>query len=195
MGTIYDVLSIHSSLAFAAGCVFENRMHQLFVSGWDLGLFPIPRRSGTTNYLYDDYTATRHGVSGQSFQLAQSEEYQFDAAEIKKIVIEENRYYRPETKNFTTVDSFFLHHPPEARPILFMFQITRAQDEHDAKPEGLILMDDLNLTPALSNVRKIYVVVTPERTYPTITVPKEYHDSHGPLEVFHHPAATTEIFP
>ena len=191
MGAIYDALPSPPSLAPAAGGLLERRMHQVLVGRWNLRLFPIPRRLAKINYLYDDYTATIRKENGQSFQLDRLVEYEFDFEEIKKVVIEENRYYRPKAKNFATVDSFFLYRPPDTTPILFMFQFTQAQGGHDAKTKGLTLMDSLKLP---TNVSKKYVVVTPEDTYPTISVSKVYHDSHGPLRVFHHPVNTGEIF-
>ena len=156
----------------------------VFASGGNLQLYPIHGNSATKDFLYNDYGATIRREGGQSFWLAPSEAYQFDVEEMNEIVIEKNRYYRPKTRNFATIDSIFLYDPLGADPVLFMFQITQAKGGHDTKPKGLILMDGLKLLPKYNNVRRIYVVVTPELTYPKIAVPKDYYDSSGPLEVF-----------
>ena len=187
MAIIYEVFS-GPPFTTAAELVFEYRMHEVFASGRDLQLFPVLGELARESLIYEDYNATRFKVDWEAFRLAPSEEHEFDVEMMKETVLEENRYYRPKTETLPGIDSFFLYHPP--KPILFMFQMIQAREEHDVNPDGLTLMGSLKFPRGLANVRKIYIVVTPEGIHPKITVPKKCLE----FEVFHHPVVTGKIF-
>ena len=168
MAYYYDLFSASKISATAAGWIFEFRMHQVLRSGGTIQLFPIlSSGKGDANLIYNNHTASRHRKDLKTLESLPSAEYPLTTA----THLEENCYYRPEAKNFPTIDSLLIVHPDgEPLPILLMFQITRS-GHHDAKIGGLRKVDNLHL-PA--PIKKYYVVVTPENAYPQITVPIRY---------------------
>jgi len=184
----YDIFQQGGSVtASAAEWIFGFRMHQLLSQGYSINLFPLrnPGR-GIKNDVYSDYSDSHKERTKKHFRLAKSPEYPL-AGGIVPVV---DRYYRLGAKNFATIDSLLLIHPPEhSSPILLMFQITRKRDGHDVKEAGLDMIDTLKLPP---NTLTYYVAVTPDGIEPPIQVPKgRFEDVH----VFHHPVPQSTLFP
>jgi len=173
--------------ASAAGWIFEFRMHQLLAQGYLLNLFPLrdPGR-GKKFDVYSDYGDSHKNRNKMPFSLAASSEYPLSEG----IELQVDRYYRPEAKNFATIDSLRLIPPFEYPfPILLMFQITRNQGGHDVKEAGLDMINTLKLPP---NTRRYYVAVTPYNMELPIHVPKGcFKDGY----VFHHPVPQSTLFP
>jgi len=128
-GFYYDIFQQGGPVtASAAGWIFEFRMHQLLAQGYFINLFPLgnPGR-GKEFDVYSDYSDSHKNKNEMTFQLAASSEYLLSEG----IELEVGCYYRPEAKNFATIDSLLLIHPcNDPFPILLMFQITRNQGGH-----------------------------------------------------------------
>ena len=117
--------------------------------------------------------------------MTTSSEYPLDEG----IKLEVGRYYRPEAKNFPTIDALLLIQPKDCLHVLLMFQITRNQSGHDVKEAGLDMITMLKLSV---NTQMYYVAITPHNTEPAIRVPKGcFKDVH----VFHHPVPQSMLFP
>jgi hypothetical protein len=103
----YDIFQQGGSVsASAAGWNFEFRMHQLLTQGYPIHLFPLRNPNRSTKFdVYSDYSDSRN--KRNETKLAASSEYPLDRG-IKPQV---GRYYRPEAKNFLTIDSLLLIHP------------------------------------------------------------------------------------
>jgi hypothetical protein len=182
----YNIFQSGGSItASAAGWIFEFRMHELLTQGYLINLFPLRLRSTNERRKFDVYDKSADSYE-RNFQLAASSEYPLD----RGINLELDRYYRPEARNFPTIDSLPLIRPiNEASPILLMFQMTRSQDGHGVEEAGLEIINGLMFPPG---TRMYYVVVTPLGTEPQIRVPTGcFQDVH----VFHHPVHPNTLFP
>ena len=161
--------------ATAAGWIFEFRMHQLLSQGYSINLFP-----------YSDYCNSHNKRKEKTFRLVASPEYPLDRG-IKLVV---GRYYRPDAKNFATIDALLLIKPPkDPDHILLMFQIIRNRSKHDVKVAGLDMIEELKLPP---NTHKYYVAVTADGIEPSIQVPEgRFKD----VQAYHHPVPQSTLFP
>ena len=138
----YNVLRLSPDTTPAANWAFELRMHDLL------------RRGNPIRLTYQD------------LQLPQSEERPLDKG--GRVCI--GRYYRLQATDASTINSLFFFNPPgKSSPILLAFQITRDEECH-INEETLRRIDGLDLSPH-TNVRKFFVVVTPDDIQPKIEVP------------------------
>ena len=177
MGFFYNQFQADTTSAPAAGWIFKLRMHRLLMQEQTTQLFPIGGRQVKANFLYDDYTASEDRQNPMNLQLAKSNGRRL----VERYRLQKNRYYRPKSKDFPAIDSLLLIHPPnEPSPILLIFQITWGGREHDVNEKGLRNINDLKLP---RNTRRYYVVVTPERTHPTMTVPMKHFRNEGQQEI------------
>ena len=198
MKYFYDLFRATTTTASSAGWVFEFRMHQLLTRQQTIRLFPITQDNpGPKNFIYRGYP----GENPIDLQLIKSDEHRLLEDEFHA-----NRYYRPTSTNFPTIDSLLLIHPPDSPPILLAFQITRNKKEHDVNEAGLQRIDKmikkLKSTEDTQNARLYFVVVTPEDVEPEIKVHKAYFGMTGneklPVEkfqVFNYPVSVDALFP
>jgi len=194
MRHLYNLFSANDVTAASAGWTFEFRMHELLRCKQTLKLFPILRSSnrGLVNLIYDNYTATLSQKNAKTFKLLASAEYPL----IEGARLDKGHYYRPEASNFPEIDSLLLIHPALCKPpVLLMFQMTLDKEVHEVKFRGLQKVDDLDFFPG---AQRYYVVVTPEKIRPKITVPIEYFEGKEvdkTLKVFHYPIGSEDLFP
>ena len=190
MGDIYHAFSTESSFASAVGWVFKYRMHQLLAAGRTIEMYPIRGNVATVDIIYKDYAATKNRKDVQHFELEKSDENILP--DPKTAPLKENVYYRPKSKNFPGIDSWFLYKDGDETPIILMFQITSVKTAHGVKSDGLGEIDSLKLPQDFLDARRIYVVITPDGIEPQITVPIDYFKpiaandlSPDALEVYH----------
>jgi len=151
-------------------------MHQLLRRGYSLKLFPLLLDRTTQTFdIYADYTASKKDKNSKTLQLAVSDEHLL----VDGMQLQVNHYYRP-GKNFPTIDSLLLLHPPNELPVLLMFRITRSRVKHDLKLSGLERVNQMVLP---SGTRKYYVVVSPVGIEPEIHVLK---GRIGNVKVYNH---------
>ena len=198
MKYFYDLFRATTTTASSAGWVFEFRMHQLLTRQQTIRLFPITQDNpGPKNFIYKGYP----GENPIDLQLIKSDEHPLFEDEFHA-----NRYYRPTSTNFPTIDSLLLIHPPDSPPILLAFQIARNKKEHNVNEAGLQRIDKmikkLKSTEDTQNARLYFVVVTPEEVEPEIKVHKAYFGMTGneklPVEkfqVFNYPVSVDALFP
>ena len=115
------------------GILFEKLAHTVIAKGGSFKIRDLRTRQESTLHLPDDLTAFLYSSKNPEFQAAQ------------------NRYFRPVSKIFESVDSFI-------KPNL-LFQITCAKD-HPCKQTGLCNVLDILDNP--SNP-ELYFVVPPDR--------------------------------
>jgi len=193
MQHLYNLFSANDVTAASAGWTFEFWMHELLRRKQTLKLFPILRSSnrGSVNLIYDNYTATSGRKSAKTFKLRASAEYPL----MEGVRLDNNHYYRSEASNFSAIDSLLLICPALCKPpVLLMFQMTLAKEVHEVKLRGLQKVDDLDIFPG---AQRYYVIVTPEKIQPKITVPIEYFEGKEvdkTLKVFHYPVGSKDLF-
>jgi len=189
MERFYNLFTGTPGTTVSAGWLFEARMHQLLTGETTIRMFPIHGHRAKKNFIYSDYTASLTQNNPQSFQWTSSEQYSLPEDDLDEL--HTGRYYRPDSTSFPTIDSLLLIRPPDrSQPVLLMFQITRNKTVHDVNPIGLRKIDTLNFP---SNAARYYVVVTPERIFPKITIPMEHFEGQPQgspdrlFTVYHYP--------
>ena len=136
-------------------------MHQLLMRKRSIQVFPIHGRRVGVNYVYNDYTASKGGNNPTSLQLTYSEEgnlAEIPPPHFRRIATAVSN--PPASPRLTCCSSFTLravHHPSS------LCSESRGLERRgsDANMVGLDNIIDLDLP---SNVRRYYIVVTPEDT-------------------------------
>ena len=157
-------------------------------------LFPITQDDpGPKNFIYRGYP----GKNPIDIQLIESNEHPLVEDDFHA-----NRYYRPISTDFPTIDSLLLIHPPDSPPVLLTFRITRNEKEHDVNEVGLQRINELKSTEDAQNARLYFMVVTPEDVEPEIEVPKAYFGMRDNKElpvkkfqVFNYPVSVDVLLP
>jgi hypothetical protein len=197
MQALYNLFQGNTTASPTVGWIFESRIHQVLRQRNAIHLSPICGHCGPEKLLYDKYTSSKERADTLvTLQLSRSEEHPLHEG----IELDVGHYYRLPAKDFPTIDSLALIHPPgEPSPILLMFKITRDGSRYDVNPGSLLILEGLEFPP---DTRKYYVLVTPPGIKPQITVPKEHFTDRGmditkPDEifpVFHCPVDTDMLF-
>jgi len=104
MQKFYDLFRASEVTAISAGCAFEIRMHQLLKMPQTIRLYPIGQTTGTKNFIYTTYQK-KHPVDILLPGLSEHTLVHGDN-------FYPNRYYRPRSTNYPTVDSLILIPPP-----------------------------------------------------------------------------------
>ena len=187
----------------SAGWIFKSRVHELLRRGDSIPLFLVRGRVAETEFIFDDYTASKEKKPHRIFQLPESEEYFLDEPTHPGV----GRYCRTRPANFATIDALFFVRPPgEPSPTFFALQFARVE-ERDVKENELrrIIQLGHSWTPDIET-RAYFVVVTPDDVQPKITVPKtSFGDKGGKVtgeesldrlfRVFHFPISRKKLFP
>ena len=186
----YGLLQRNPDTTYTLGWIFELRMHELLRQGNTIQLLPI----------YSHLTSTEYKIQ-KAIQLPESREHLLDEGEQLCV----GHYYQLQTTDFSTIDSlFFIHPPDEPSPILLAFQI-RHKTVCDVEVEDLRRVD--RLSSSHTNIRKFFVVVTPDDIQPPLEALKAFFG--GPMtrravgrwisrkdwQVFQYPVDMGGLFP
>jgi len=145
----YGLLQRSPDTTYTLDWIFELRMHELLRQGNPIQLLPV----------YGHLTSKEDKIL-KDIQLPESEEHLLDEGGELWV----GHYYDLRTADFSTIDSlFFIHPPDEPSPILLAFQI-RHNTACDAEVEDLRRVNQLSSSHA--DIRKFFVVVTPDNIQP-----------------------------
>ena len=197
MEELYDLFRKSTIGGAAAGLIFEGRMHVILMKRRTLRLYPVlcdDANKGTKNLIY---TATTNRTEETEFELPESQLFRFTLENKPRA----HGYYIPESSDFPGLDSLlFFDTLDNSPPILLMFKITH-NETNNAKASGLLNVDKLGFP---SDVRKYYVVVSPDSIFPEVTVPMEYFGDelemvkqapNRKFPTYHYPIPRCELFP
>ena len=174
----YDLFRGSPNTAFTAGSIFQLWVRELLRRGGPFRIFPIRGHCATTNFVYNDYTASNERRDQRDLELPGSGEHLF---------VEGDKF---------CVGQYFIDHPDvdagASPPILLTFHITRNK-EYDLDVEDLRRINGLNFSPH-SNICKYLVVVTPDDIHPEIRVPKTFFEGEEEapedlFSMFHYPVS------
>ena len=187
----YDMYRASVTTAADAEWILRSRIHQLLRSQLTIRLSPIVRDA----FDPTDFIGCFLERTPMDLQLPNSHERTL----VEGGEFHMNCYYRLGSADFPGIDSLLPICPPDGSPpVLLMFRITSGTVTYDMIEEGFRKIDNLGLSP---NIRKYYVVVTPESVNPRMRVSGEYsREGWGKVlgkvsRVFNYPVPADVLFP
>jgi len=155
------------------GWIFELRIHDLLKQGGPVRLLPIYGYRSEADPVSEDHITSKEGGHQKVIQLPESGEHFLVEGDQLRV----GQYYRLRAADFSSIDSLFFIHPhDEPSPILLAFQI-RHNAVCDINEEDLRRVNGLNLPH--TNVRKFFVLVTPNDIQPGIEALNAFSEGTG----------------